>query len=95
MHVGSTSTSDDDDAATGRWAPCSPLDNIADSDAKLPLPSIFPTGGNSGGRDAGGVDRVILCRQGVFIRSLMFFLCDGDVAVAPHNSVKKHGTPTM
>jgi len=84
MHVGSTSTSDDDDAATGRY-----------SDATLPLPSIFPTGGNSGGRDAGGVDRVILCRQGVFIRSLMFFLCDGDVAVAPHNSVKKHGTPTM
>jgi hypothetical protein len=29
------------------------------------------------------VDRVILLRLGVFIGALMFFLCDGDFAVAP------------
>ena len=51
MHVGSTSTSDDDDAATRRWAPCSPLDDIADSDGTLSLPTIYSTraGGGGGG----------------------------------------------
>ena len=51
MHVGSTSTSDDDDTATRRWAPCSPLDDIADSDGTLSLPTIYSTraGGGGGG----------------------------------------------
>ena len=53
MQIGSTSTSDDDDAATRRWAPCSPLDDIADSDGTLSLPTIYSTragGGGGGGR---------------------------------------------
>ena len=53
MHVASTSTSDDDDAATRRWAPCSPLDDIADSDAAGTLPTIYSTRagrGREGGR---------------------------------------------
>ena len=53
MHVASTSTSDDDDAATRRWAPCSPLDDIADSDAAGTLLTIYSMragGGGEGGR---------------------------------------------
>ena len=52
MHVGLTLTSDDDDAATRQWAPCSPLDDIADSDAVGTLPTIYSTraGGGEGGR---------------------------------------------
>jgi len=49
MHVGLTSTSDDDDAAMRRWAPCSPLDNIADSDGTLPLPTIYSMRAGGGG----------------------------------------------
>ena len=47
MHVGSTSTSDDDNTATRRWAPCSPLDDIADSDGTLSLVNVNPTCINS------------------------------------------------
>ena len=65
MHVGSTLTSDDDDAAKRRWAPCSPLDDIADSDGTLPLPTIYSAGGNGGGRGGGGVDCIICPRLGV------------------------------
>ena len=53
MHVGSTSTSDDDDAVTRRWAPCSPLDDIADSDGTLPLPTIYSTRAGGGGGGGG------------------------------------------
>ena len=53
MHVGSTSTSDDDDAATRRWAPCSPLDDIADSDGTLSLPTIYSTRAGGGGGGGG------------------------------------------
>ena len=58
MHVGSTSTSDDDDAATRRWAPCSPLDDIADSDGTLSLPTIYSTRAGGGGGGGGGVAEV-------------------------------------
>ena len=57
MHVGSMSTSDDDDAATRRWAPCSPLDNIADSDGTLSLPTIYSAGGTGGGAGVRGLRR--------------------------------------
>ncbi len=51
MHVASTSMSGDDDAATQQWAPCSPLDDIADSDATGTLPTIYSTrAGGGGGR---------------------------------------------
>ena len=53
MHVGLTLTRDDDDAATRRWAPCSPLDNIADSDGTLPLPTIYSTRAGRGGGGRG------------------------------------------
>ena len=51
MHVGSTLTSDGDDAATRRWAPCRPLNNITDSNGTLLLPRIYFTraGGGVGG----------------------------------------------
>jgi hypothetical protein len=52
MHVGSTSTSDGDDAATRRWAPCSTLVDIADSNGTLPLPTIYST--RAGGVGGGG-----------------------------------------
>jgi hypothetical protein len=55
MPIASTSTSDDDDAATRRWAPGSPLDDIADSDAAGTLPTIYST--RAGG---GGCGRVML-----------------------------------
>ena len=57
MHVGSTSTSDDDDAATRRWAPCSPLDDIADSDGTLSLPTIYSTRAGGGGEGGRGLRR--------------------------------------
>ncbi len=62
MHVTSTSTSDADDAATRRRAPCSPLDDIADSDAAGTLPTIYSTraGGGGRGRGEGGCGRVML-----------------------------------
>ena len=53
MHVASTLTSDDNDAATRRWAPCSPLNDIANSNGTLLLPTIYLTragGGGGGGR---------------------------------------------
>ncbi len=57
MHVASTltSTSDDDDAATQRWAPCSPLNNIADSNGTLSLPTIYSTRAGGGGEGGRGV----------------------------------------
>ena len=57
MHVGLTSTSDDHDAATRRWAPCSPLDDIADSDGTLSLPTIYSTRAGTGGGGGGGFRR--------------------------------------
>ena len=57
MHVGSTLTSNDDDAATRRWAPCSPLDDIADSDGTLPLPTIYSTRAGGGGEGGRGLRR--------------------------------------
>jgi hypothetical protein len=52
MHVPLTLTSDDDDAATQRWAPCSPLDDIANSNGTLLLPTIYLTrAGRRGGRE--------------------------------------------
>jgi hypothetical protein len=57
MHVGSTSTSDDNDAATRQWAPCSPLDNIADSDGTLSLPTIYSTRAGGGEEGGGGLWR--------------------------------------
>ena len=51
MHVAWTSTSNNDDAAMGQWAPCSPLNDIADSNRTLPLPMIYST---RAGRGAGG-----------------------------------------
>jgi hypothetical protein len=55
MHVASTSTSNDDDAATRRWAPCSPLDDIFDSDAAGTLPTIYSTRAGGGGGGGEGV----------------------------------------
>ena len=57
MHVRSTLMSDDDDAATLRWAPCSPLDEIADSDSTLSLPTIYSTRAGAGGGGGGGFRR--------------------------------------
>jgi hypothetical protein len=57
MHVASTTTSNDDDAETGRWAPCSPLDDIANYNGTLPLPWIFPRGGIGGDGGWGGDNR--------------------------------------
>jgi hypothetical protein len=45
MHAASTLTSNDDNAATRRWAPCSPLDDITDSDAAGTLPLVGGGGG--------------------------------------------------
>ena len=65
MHVVSTSTSDNDDAATRRWVPCSPLDDIADSDGTLSLPTIYSTRADGGGRGGGGCGGVICPRPRV------------------------------
>ena len=58
MHIASTSTSGDNDAATQRWAPCSPVYDIADSDAAGTLPTIYLTRAGGGGRGGGGCGRV-------------------------------------
>ena len=83
MHVASTSTSDDDDAATRRWALCSPLDDIADSDAAGMLPTIYLTragGGGDGRRRVGGnkscYDSWKVRDTGV-VMAEQFFLFDG------------------
>ncbi len=57
MHVRSMSTSDDDDAATRRWVPCSPLDDIADSNGTLLLPTIYSTRAGGGGEGEGVADK--------------------------------------
>ena len=54
MHVASTSTSDDDDAATRQWAPCSPVDDIANSDAAGMLPTIYSMRAGRGGEGGRG-----------------------------------------
>ena len=93
MHVASTSTSDDNDAAMRRWAPCSPLDDIAyrrfrrRGDAPN---DIFDEGwrGGEGGRGlrtsnvvtTHGGDR----DSGVVATQRLFF-------VSARTSVKKHG----
>jgi hypothetical protein len=53
MHVVSTSTSNDDDAATQQWAPCSSLDDTANSNDTLSLPTIYSTRAGGGGRGRG------------------------------------------
>ena len=55
MHVTSTSTSNDDDAATRQWAPCSPVDDIANSDAAGMLPTIYSMRAGRGGGGGEGV----------------------------------------
>ena len=91
MHVASTPTSNDDNASTQRWAPCSPLDDITDSDAAGTLPTIYLTragGGGEGGRGlrtsnvvtTNGGDR----DSGVVATQRLFF-------VSARTSVKKHG----
>jgi hypothetical protein len=65
MHVGLTSTSDDNDAATRQWAPCSPLDDIANSDGTLLLPTIYSTRAGGGGGGEGGSGGVICPRPRV------------------------------
>ncbi len=54
MHVTSTSTSDDDDAATRRWVPCSPVDDIANSDAAGMLPTTYSMRAGRGGEGGRG-----------------------------------------
>ncbi len=55
MHVAPTATSNDEDAVTRRWAPCSPLDDIADSNGTLSLPMIYSTRAGGGGGGGEGV----------------------------------------
>jgi hypothetical protein len=74
MHVASTSTSDDDDAAMRRWAPCSPLDDIADSDAAGTLPMIYSTRADGGGRGGGGCGQVMLLQ---LKKRWGHWVCDG------------------
>ena len=57
MHVGSTLTSDNNDAAMQGWVPCSPLDDIADSDGTLLLPTIYSTRAGGGGEGGRGLRR--------------------------------------
>ena len=51
MHVASTLMSNEDDAATQRWALCSLLNDMADSNCTSSLPRIYLTraGGGGGG----------------------------------------------
>ena len=51
MHVALTLMSDNNDAAMQRWALCSQLNDIANSDGILPLPTINST------KAGGGVGR--------------------------------------
>ena len=55
MHVVSMSTSDEDDAATRQWAPCSLLDDIADSNAAETLPAIYLRRAGAGGEGGRGL----------------------------------------
>ena len=72
MHVVPTSTSDDDDAAMRQWAPCSPLDDIADSNGALSLSyDIFDEAGGRG-RGEGGCGQVICPRPRVLMGTLVF-----------------------
>ena len=91
MHVASMSTSDEDDAATRRWAPCSPLDDIADSDAAGTLPTIYSTRADRGGEGGRGLrtSNVVTTHggdrdSGVVATQRLFF-------VSARTSVKKHG----
>ena len=83
MHVVSTSTSDDDDAATRRWAPCSPLDDIANSDAAGTLPTIYSTRAGGGGEGGRGLrtSNVVTThggdRDSGVVMAERFFLFDG------------------
>ena len=54
MHVASTLMSDDDNAAMRRWATCSPLNNITNSNGMSLLPTIYLM--RAGGGGGGGVD---------------------------------------
>ncbi len=56
MHVASTLTSNNDNVATQLWVPCSPLDEIANSNNRIPLPTIYLTRAGEGG-GAGVVDK--------------------------------------
>ena len=86
---------DDDASMMNLWALLSPLDEFEIANTTLPLPWIFPRGGNAGGGGPGSGDCVIWSKLGVLIRTLVFFLWHNSDAVAPHNLAKKHGTPTM
>ena len=55
MHVASTLTSEDINAATRRWAPCSPLGNTTISNGTLLLPTTYSTRAGGGGGGGEGV----------------------------------------
>ncbi len=50
MHIVSMSTRDDNNAALRRWASCSPLNDIVNSNGAILLPTIYPTRAGGGGR---------------------------------------------
>jgi hypothetical protein len=55
MHITSTSTSDNNDAAMQRWAPCSLLNDIANYNGTLLLPTIYSTRADRGGQGGRGL----------------------------------------
>ncbi len=74
MHVALTLTSDGDDAAMRRWAPCSLLDNIANSNGTLLLTTIHSTRAGGGGEGGRGVRRSDLSVTEGVDRDIGFFL---------------------
>ena len=73
MHIASILMSNNNNAATRQWAPCSPLDDISDSNnGTVLLPTIYSTraGGGGGG---GGLRTSNLSASGGVYRDTGFF----------------------
>jgi hypothetical protein len=95
MHVASIAMCDNDNTVMGNWAPCCPLEVIANSNGTLPLPTILSTragGGSEGGR---GLRMSYLSATKGTHRDSGFFLWNDVRTLTHHNSSKKYGTPHM
>ncbi len=73
MHIALTLKCNDDDAATRRWAPCGPLNDIVDSNSILSPPTIYSTRTGRGGRGGRGLWTSNLSGLWMSMGTLVFF----------------------
>jgi hypothetical protein len=96
MHIASMMTSDDNNAAKRWWAPCSPPDNIADSNGMISLPTILSTRAGGGWKGGRGLWMSYLSTTEGAHRDTQGIYSQHDAPRLMDNNLKQwYGTPTM